>query len=148
MQDCFRLHPEVYGEELEEEEYDRKVNLVEWALHCYQMGTLDQIIDPYLSGKIDPECFRTFTDIARKCIADRGSERPNMGDVLCNLELAMLQQNAADLKEDRAQQEANGKMNGDVSIMIDGGGEQCICFDHSDKTPGVEFSEIMVPTGR
>ncbi|EEF44090.1 kinase, putative [Ricinus communis] len=133
--------------DIEEEEYYEKVNLAEWALHCYQMGTLDQIIDPYLNGKIASECFKTFTDIARKCLAERGSERPSMGDVLCNLELALQQQNAADMEEDRAREEANGRTNDDVSIMIDGH-EQCICFDHSDQTPGLEFSEIMFPIGR
>ncbi|KDP35953.1 hypothetical protein JCGZ_09925 [Jatropha curcas] len=110
------------------------------------MGTLDQIIDPYLKGKIAPECFKTFTSIARKCLADKGSERPSMGDVLCNLELAMHQQDAADLLEDMAQKVANGRMNGEVTISINN--EQCIHLYNSDKTPGVEFSEIMVPMGR
>ncbi|KAF2296537.1 hypothetical protein GH714_040559 [Hevea brasiliensis] len=130
----------------EEEEYVEKANLAEWALHCCQMGTIDQIIDPYLKGKIDHECFRTFTDIAKKCLAEKGIERPSMGDVLCNLELAMQQQNAADLQEERDTKEAYGGMNGDVFMMIDG--RQCICSNNSDKTPGVEFSEIMFPIGR
>ncbi|KAJ9159241.1 hypothetical protein P3X46_024761 [Hevea brasiliensis] len=133
-------------EEIKEEEEYEKASLAQWALRCCQMGILDQIIDPYLKGKIAPECFRTFTDIASKCLADKGSGRPSMADVLCNLELAMQQQNAADLQEERGTKEANERMNGDVCIMIDGG--QCICSNNSDKTPGVEFSEIMVPTGR
>ncbi|KAF2320646.1 hypothetical protein GH714_029769 [Hevea brasiliensis] len=83
-------------ENKEEEEYE-KASLAQWALRYCQMGILDQIVDPYLKGKIAPECFRTFTDIASKCLADKGSGRPFMGDVLCNLELAMQQQNAADL---------------------------------------------------
>ncbi|KAJ4710708.1 Receptor-like protein kinase [Melia azedarach] len=81
--------------ENEEEEHE-KVSLADWALHCYQSGTLDSIIDPYLRGKIDPGCFKTFTDVAKKCLAERGSDRPPMGDVLWNLELAWRQQDATD----------------------------------------------------
>ncbi|KAL9382878.1 hypothetical protein Peur_023201 [Populus x canadensis] len=132
--------------EIEEEEHE-KVSLAEWALHCCQMGTLDQIIDPYLRGKIVPDCFKTFTDIARKCLADRGSERPSMGDVLWNLELAMKQQEGAGQQEaGSVRKEVNRRKNDDLSIMIDG--QRCSGFDISDPTPGVEFSEIMAPTGR
>ena len=132
--------------EIEEEEHE-KVSLAEWALHCCQMGTLDQIIDPYLRGKIVPECFKTFTDIARKCLADRGSERPSMGDVLWNLELAMKQQEGAGQQEaGSVRKEVNRRKNDDLSKMIDG--QRCSGFDISDPTPGVEFSEIMAPTGR
>jgi multidrug efflux pump subunit AcrB len=63
-----------------------------------------------------------------------------MGDVLWNLELAMQQQ------EGVGRQEANGTMNGDLRIMIDN--QRCSGFDISDPNPGVEFSDIMVPTGR
>jgi hypothetical protein len=122
------------------EDEPEKVSLAEWALHCCQMGTLDQIIDPYLKGEIAPDCFKTFAGIARKCLEDRGSERPTMGDVLWNLELAMQQQ------EGVGRQEANGTMNGDLRIMIDN--QRCSGFDISDPNPGVEFSDIMVPTGR
>jgi serine/threonine protein kinase len=122
------------------EDEPEKVSLAEWALHCCQMGTLDQIIDPYLKGEISPDCFKTFAGIARKCLEDRGSERPTMGDVLWNLELAMQQQ------EGVGRQEANGTMNGDLRIMIDN--QRCSGFDISDPNPGVEFSDIMVPTGR
>ncbi|XP_047309653.1 receptor-like protein kinase FERONIA [Impatiens glandulifera] len=45
-----------------------QVNLADWAVRCYQMGTLDQIIDPYLKGKIDHHCFKSFTEIAIKCL--------------------------------------------------------------------------------
>ncbi|KAH1040720.1 hypothetical protein J1N35_042463 [Gossypium stocksii] len=48
-----------------------KVNLADRALNCYQMGTLEQNIDPFLQGKINPECFKTFTGIAKKCLADK-----------------------------------------------------------------------------
>ncbi|KAL9389353.1 hypothetical protein Peur_017958 [Populus x canadensis] len=46
----------------------------------------------------------------------------------------------------RVQKEANGTMNDDLRIMIDN--QRCSGFDISDPNPGVEFSDIMVPTGR
>ncbi|KAG5237061.1 receptor protein kinase FERONIA [Salix suchowensis] len=132
--------------EIGEDEHE-KVSLAEWALHCCQMGTLDQIIDPYLNGKIAPDSFKTFAGIAWKCLADRGSERPTMGDVLWNLELAMQQHEGVGRQEvSRVQKEASGTMNGDLRIMIDN--HRCSGFDISDPNPGVEFSDIMVPTGR
>ncbi|KAJ6982374.1 Pto-like kinase OGw family protein [Populus alba x Populus x berolinensis] len=132
--------------EIGEDEHE-KASLAEWALHCCQMGTLDQIIDPYLKGEIAPDCFKTFAGVARKCLEDRGSERPTMGDVLWNLELAMQQQEGVGQQEvSRVQKEANGTMNGDLRIMIDK--QRCSGFDISDPNPGVEFSDIMVPTGR
>ncbi|KAJ6899546.1 receptor-like protein kinase FERONIA [Populus alba x Populus x berolinensis] len=51
-----------------------------------------------------------------------------------------------DYEVSRVQKEANGTMNGDLRIMIDN--QRCSGFDISDPNPGVEFSDIMVPTGR
>ncbi|XP_047314360.1 receptor-like protein kinase FERONIA [Impatiens glandulifera] len=79
-----------------------QVNLADWAVRCYQMGTLDQIIDPYLKGKIDHHCFKSFTEIAIKCLSDRQIERPTMGKVLWNLNLACQQQEAADAIQNTA----------------------------------------------
>nr|DAD27527.1 TPA_asm: hypothetical protein HUJ06_028995 [Nelumbo nucifera] len=75
---------------------DEEVSLAHWAIKCQRNGTLDQIIDPYLKDKIAPECLLTFTAIAEKCLADNGIERPNMGDVLWNLEFALQQQENAE----------------------------------------------------
>ncbi|KAK8589579.1 hypothetical protein V6N12_023973 [Hibiscus sabdariffa] len=127
------------------EEEQEKINLAEWVLHCYKSGRLDEIIDPYLQGKVDPTCLTTFTDIARKCLCDKGSERPTMGEVLWNLEQAWLQQ------EESAGLQDNGIGNcgtvaNELSVIIDVGG---VPLDGgSDPTPGVDFSEIIAPTGR
>ncbi|XP_026420313.1 receptor-like protein kinase FERONIA [Papaver somniferum] len=73
---------------------DEEVCLAEWALENQREGILDQIIDPYLNGKIAPECLKTFGEIAEKCLSDKGVDRPAMGDVLWSLEYALeLQEN-------------------------------------------------------
>ncbi|KVI11243.1 receptor-like protein kinase FERONIA [Cynara cardunculus var. scolymus] len=77
-----------------------QVSLAEWAQHCHTKGILDQIIDPYLKGKISPECFKKVAETAVKCVADQGIERPSMGDVLWNLEFALqLQESCGDMEE-------------------------------------------------
>ncbi|XP_057976067.1 receptor-like protein kinase FERONIA [Malania oleifera] len=62
--------------------------LAYWAKKKILEGTLGENIDPYLMGKIAPECFRKFVDIARSCVRDRGDNRPSMLDVVGNLEHA------------------------------------------------------------
>ncbi|KAK6931378.1 Malectin-like domain [Dillenia turbinata] len=126
----------------EHEKYD-EVNLADWVFHCHQNGTFDQIIDPNIAGTIKPECLKTFTGIARKCLADKGSERPTMSNVLWNLELAWQQQQ---LQECGETAENNGDLAIQMSAMIDG--QHHLRNNNSDPTPGAEFSELIVPTGR
>ncbi|KAK8569065.1 hypothetical protein V6N12_007597 [Hibiscus sabdariffa] len=65
------------------------VRLAEWATLCFRNGTLHQNIDPYLQGRITPECFDKFLEIVMRCISDAGDERPSMGEVEVALELAL-----------------------------------------------------------
>ncbi|KAK4582155.1 hypothetical protein RGQ29_025356 [Quercus rubra] len=75
---------------------EEQVSLAEWAVHCHKNGTLDQIIDPYLKGKIALESFKQFTRIAIKCMADQGIDRPYMDEVLWNLEFSLQLQRSAE----------------------------------------------------
>ncbi|XP_073224704.1 LOW QUALITY PROTEIN: receptor-like protein kinase FERONIA, partial [Cicer arietinum] len=86
---------------------DEEMNLGKWAAHCYKTGILDQISDPYLKGKIALKCFKKFAETAMKCVADQGIERPSMGDVLWNLELALQLQKSL---EDTANPEDNANL--------------------------------------
>lgn len=70
----------------------QKKRLAEWGYHCYKKG----ILDPYLKGRIAPECFRKVAETAVKCVADVGVDRPSMGDVLWNLEFALQLQESAE----------------------------------------------------
>ncbi|XP_039136082.1 receptor-like protein kinase FERONIA [Dioscorea cayenensis subsp. rotundata] len=74
-----------------------QVSLAEWVMQCKEKGMLESIIDPYLDGRIARQCLKTYAETAGKCLSDKGSERPSMGDVLWNLEFALqLQESAED----------------------------------------------------
>jgi hypothetical protein len=59
--------------------------------------TFNQIIDPYLSGKIAPECFKIYMDIATSCVRTQGTQRPTNGEVEVALEHALELQESAEL---------------------------------------------------
>ncbi|XP_010553161.1 PREDICTED: receptor-like protein kinase FERONIA [Tarenaya hassleriana] len=109
-----------------------QVSLAEWAARCFKKGELEEIIDPYLKGKIAPECFNKYAETAIKCVADQGIERPPMGDVLWNLEFALqLQENTTDSAMDSSV-----------------GGRSLTSSDSEGLTPTAVFSQILNPKGR
>ncbi|KAK8289704.1 hypothetical protein V6Z12_D07G209500 [Gossypium hirsutum] len=75
---------------------ETQMSLAHWAKQCIADGTLYKVIDPYLIGKIAPECFKVFVEIAESCIAEVGTDRPSMNDVLERLGFAIELQKAAD----------------------------------------------------
>ena len=75
---------------------EERVVLIEWASKCKQEGTMNEIIDPYLMGKIAPECFKIYVGIASSCVRDEGEDRPAMGEVEVGLEHALQLQESAD----------------------------------------------------
>lgn len=72
-----------------------QVNIAEWTMHWQKKGQLQKIIDPHLVGSINADSLRKFGETAEKCLAEYGSERPTMGDVLWNLEYALQLQEAS-----------------------------------------------------
>ncbi|KAM0912258.1 hypothetical protein ACQ4PT_012947 [Festuca glaucescens] len=63
--------------------------LVDYALACHRNGTLQDAIDPAIKDQVAPECLEKFAETAVECLAGNGIERPAIGDVLWNLEVAV-----------------------------------------------------------
>ncbi|PSR87950.1 Receptor-like protein kinase precursor [Actinidia chinensis var. chinensis] len=66
-----------------------QVNLAEWGLYWQKKGQLEEIIDPFLAGKINSHSLRMFGETVEKCLKENGVERPSMHDVLWDLEYAL-----------------------------------------------------------
>ncbi|KAK7265822.1 hypothetical protein RJT34_33446 [Clitoria ternatea] len=66
-----------------------EVNLADWAMKQHRRGVLHKVIDPRIVDTISSTSLKVFVQIAEKCIADCGVDRPSMGDVLWHLEYAL-----------------------------------------------------------
>ena len=75
---------------------EEPMDLVRWARKCKRERNVNEIIDPYLTGKIAPECFMVYVDIATSCVRNRPERRPTMGEVQVCLEHALELQESAD----------------------------------------------------
>lgn len=73
-----------------------QVNLAVWAQKCFQNGTFYQMIDPFLKGKVAPECLKKYAEVAISCLHDEGIQRPSMNDVVWGLEFALQLQESAE----------------------------------------------------
>ncbi|KAF7151514.1 hypothetical protein RHSIM_Rhsim02G0066200 [Rhododendron simsii] len=71
-----------------------EVLLLDWFRFCIEIGTIDEVIDPYLIGKVAPECLRHYVNIALSCLVSPGIRRPSMNDVLHGLESSLQMQEA------------------------------------------------------
>ncbi|KAK7295511.1 hypothetical protein RJT34_18420 [Clitoria ternatea] len=61
-----------------------------------QQNPVEKNLDPNLEGKIAPECWEVFVNIMERCLKIDPDERPTMGEVEVQLELAMALQEEAD----------------------------------------------------
>ncbi|KAG4113170.1 hypothetical protein ERO13_D13G206600v2 [Gossypium hirsutum] len=72
------------------------VNLAAQAQECHRNGTLYNMIDPFLKGKIAAECLKKFTEVVMSCLHDNGMERPSMDAVVWGLQFALQLQETAE----------------------------------------------------
>ncbi|KAK6128703.1 hypothetical protein DH2020_037553 [Rehmannia glutinosa] len=70
-----------------------QVNLADWGVSCQRKGELEKIIDHLLVGRINPNSLRKFGETVEKCLQENGADRPNMVDVLWDLEYCLQLQN-------------------------------------------------------
>ncbi|KAG6743002.1 hypothetical protein POTOM_053946 [Populus tomentosa] len=85
-------------------------SLAELATQSHSNGTINEIIDPYLDGKISPDCLKKFVDVAVRCLLENGIERPSMTDVIWGLEFALQLQESAEENVKVAQTEKEYNM--------------------------------------
>ena len=78
-----------------------QLHLPSQAWKCIENGTIYKIIDPYLKGKIAPECFKVYVEVAESCVRDHGIQRPTMNDVMERLEFASDLQQNADVQQEK-----------------------------------------------
>ncbi|KAL9297321.1 hypothetical protein ACSQ67_023217 [Phaseolus vulgaris] len=62
-----------------------------------EKNCVEENIDPKIKGKIAPECWQVFIDITLRCLQSEPDERPTMGEVEVQLELALFLQEQADV---------------------------------------------------
>ncbi|GMI69076.1 FERONIA [Hibiscus trionum] len=67
----------------------KQISLAEWVQDCFNNGSLEQIIDPYLKDKINFPSLLKFGEVAVSCLASEGIKRPAMSEVVYGLELAL-----------------------------------------------------------
>ncbi|KAE8695229.1 hypothetical protein F3Y22_tig00110729pilonHSYRG00081 [Hibiscus syriacus] len=81
-------------------EHDGEMKMTPVDLPCRSIKerTIYDMIDPFLKGRIPPECFKLFVDIAGSCTRVVGDSRPEMGEVEATLERALELQEKADSK--------------------------------------------------
>ncbi|XWS75673.1 hypothetical protein CRYUN_Cryun01aG0111300 [Craigia yunnanensis] len=75
---------------------ENQQDILAWAKEFLREGTIYHVTDSYLKGRIAPECFKKYLEIACSCVHYKGNERPVVGEVEVTLELALELQEKAD----------------------------------------------------
>ncbi|KAJ4707268.1 Receptor-like protein kinase [Melia azedarach] len=149
----------------------KQVSLAAWAQQCYRNGTIDEIIDPFLKGKIKLECLNKYAEVAMSCLNDKGIKRPSMSDVVWGLEFALQLQGSAEeieMEEILASKHINDETDDSAAMfssigehVLESKGISTITISTADEDQSLStrssgsrpltkavFSEIMNPEGR
>ncbi|XP_047313133.1 receptor-like protein kinase FERONIA [Impatiens glandulifera] len=66
-----------------------EISLVTWGLSMIEQGRIDEIVDSSIVGEVKPVSLSKFVETIEKCLRKCGLDRPNMRDVLRELEYAL-----------------------------------------------------------
>ncbi|WVZ82802.1 hypothetical protein U9M48_030022 [Paspalum notatum var. saurae] len=126
-----------------------QVSLAEWGMQWKRKGLIEKIMDPRLAGTVNPESLSKFAETAEKCLAEFGSDRISMGDVLWNLEYALQLQDAnpPDNKDGGGDQDAAGSEGRASSAVLPPGGVNAVP-DTSTTAAGELFQQLADMQGR
>ncbi|XP_047334710.1 receptor-like protein kinase FERONIA [Impatiens glandulifera] len=64
-------------------------SIVEYFSNIIRENRIDKTMDPYLVGRIAPDCLIQYLQIAMNCVKDKGIERPSMEAVLTGLSIVL-----------------------------------------------------------
>ncbi|KAL6861601.1 hypothetical protein ACP4OV_017301 [Aristida adscensionis] len=118
-----------------------QVSLAEWGMQWKRKGLIEKIMDPKLAGTVNDESLAKFAETAEKCLAEFGSDRISMGDVLWNLEYA-LQLQEANPPEGAAADAGEG------SVASGAAGGASVPADASTTAAGELFAQMADMKGR
>ncbi|XP_062230208.1 probable receptor-like protein kinase At2g21480 [Phragmites australis] len=122
-----------------------QVSLAEWGMQWKRKGQIEKIMDPKLAGTVNQESLNKFAETAEKCLAEFGSDRISMGDVLWNLEYA-LQMHDANPPE--GAQQAGDQQDSVATISTEGSSGVTSVPDTSTTAAGELFQQLADMKGR
>ncbi|KAL5224284.1 hypothetical protein ABZP36_010923 [Zizania latifolia] len=123
-----------------------QVSLAEWGMQWKRKGLIDKIMDPKLAGTVNQESLNKFAETAEKCLAEYGSDRISMGDVLWNLEYALQMQEAN--PPEGADQPADDQDAAAPASSTGGSGGVTAVPDASTTDAGELFAQLADMKGR
>jgi hypothetical protein len=122
-----------------------QVSLAEWGMQWKRNGLIEKIMDPKLAGTVNQESLNKFADTVEKCLAEFGSDRISMGDVLWNLEYALQMQDANPPQDADQQPDSSADGSSVDTISTEGGGG---VPDASTTSAGELFQQLADMKGR
>ncbi|OEL32701.1 putative receptor-like protein kinase [Dichanthelium oligosanthes] len=125
-----------------------QVSLAEWGMQWKRKGLIEKIMDPRLAGTVNQESLNKFAETAEKCLAEFGSDRISMGDVLWNLEYALQLQDANPPEGAQQDGDEDGADGGGGSVVPTSGSGVTAVPDASTTSAGELFQQLADMKGR